>query len=289
VTKVFLSPVGFTVASFTVLGFSLMAGSMPGEYADDSPNDVSPAYADIVRAGSSLDDTNLTAYFYLRELPPGLPIDRPWVEEGEQEYGWIVEIDVDANPHTGSELGAEYSLALLRFRFLNTPIDPLSDTNNLQSDATNAPIDTNYFQANVWRYETEGRGWTNISDASLVVSDSGPDKRIELTGGIPDITASSRLYFLTWDTQQTGAVEDGTDSNAAYLMSRLSVTPTISSNRVYLDFRSVVPTVSYFVEASNDLLQWSSAGTAVQPTSQLRWDGGETGGVRKRFYRIRIP
>jgi len=283
------SAAGVAAAVVAALSFSLHAGSVPNEYAADAANDVSSAYADIVGAQSSLADNTLTARFYLRELPPELLIDRPWVAENEQEYGWIVEIDADANPHTGSELGAEYSLALLRFRSLNALVDSPGDSSSLQSAATNAPIDTNYFQANVWRYEAEGRGWTNISDASLVVSGVGTNEHIELTGDIPDITTNSRLYFLSWDTEQTGTLEDGMDSNAGYLVSRLSAVPTVSSNRVYLDFRSVIPTVSYTVESSENLLQWSSSGTFAQPSSEVRWDGGVVGTARKRFYRVRFP
>lgn len=104
------------------------------------------------------------------------------------EYVWAVGIDVDNNPLTGSPgfflgKGAEYMLSAIHG--VVTPNNPISLP---IADGVDVYVD---------RYNSSNGRFEHYADATIVVDDQG--NTLTLTGDIPGISGSSKLFFQTID------------------------------------------------------------------------------------------
>ena len=78
-----------------------------GQSASDLASHGLPAFIDILRVDSNLEDNTLTAVFYLRNIPQEFSIDRQRASDKHQDYGWFVDIDIHG---IVKDVYADYSL-----------------------------------------------------------------------------------------------------------------------------------------------------------------------------------
>ena len=184
----------------------------PGGIISDPANDVSPAHIDVTSLNTTLNGETLQAIFHIRDVPPQLTFYRVGISLGYIEYEWSVLVDVDNNPQTGMEgtyKGAEYFLWAMHY--IDKQSSPVTDSIG------------NVVIRGVWK-STSPYSWQSFGPAALTVNSQSDT--ITLSGVIPGITSSSRIFFYTYDYNPGGA--DQFDQSSCSVMKYTSSPETHS-------------------------------------------------------------
>ena len=164
-----------------------------GQSASDLASDGLPAFIDILRVDSNLEDNTLTAVFYLRNIPQEFSIDRQRASDKHQDYGWFVDIDIHG---IVKDVYADYSLFDYTLR-----ADNFAGKTNVDSSRTTRPFE-DVLNPMLLEFEyNSGKDELSVNhlngNARLHVSHE--DNTLTLTSQIPGITPESTLLFWTFD------------------------------------------------------------------------------------------
>ena len=161
----------------------------PNASVGDREDEDIPAHLDLLNVSSTLDGTELTVVFTVRDIPEEITINDENLKEGYYEIAWGVAIDADNNPDTGGKgflretgYGYEYALQGFNIKFGNQQSGKLQDLikgNNVK----------------VWQLNEDNSSRT-IGNATIDVNEE--EKTITLKGNIDGITEDSHLHFFTF-------------------------------------------------------------------------------------------
>ena len=165
----------------------------PGKTMFDPAGDVQMAHIDVTALHSALGGETLQVTFHLRDVPSTLTFNRVGVPKNYSEYFWIVYVDVDNDPQTGSDdfEGAEYLLGAMYF--VSQPDSP-----------TVQPIEDKV-QVYILEYNPANGYWYSLPAGTLDV-DTQSDT-MTLYGDIPGISSGARLFFVASDYNPGGGQE----------------------------------------------------------------------------------
>ncbi|MCK5667382.1 MAG: hypothetical protein KAI17_28035, partial [Thiotrichaceae bacterium] len=140
---------------------------------------------DMLSVSTALDGITLTAVFTLRDIPDVITINADFVREKCPDQGWVVYIDTDNNPDTGSvysrgSVGHEYSLQ--------------ASNSNHEAERSGSIEDLFRDETYVWIHSNRG-SYSGDSGRTIVDQEA---KTITLIGDIEGITPESRLHFYTY-------------------------------------------------------------------------------------------
>jgi hypothetical protein len=157
----------------------------------DPKNDAELAHVDVEGLGYEISGETLRVTLLIRDVPSELNFNRVGVPKDRMEYGWIVYVDVDSNPATGSSggpvrAGADYAIGATYFVW---------DTGTIVTDAI-----TDVVQTDVTKLD--GLGFSRVTEAVLQVNSEA--ETMVLIGEIPGLVSTSRVFFYTYDYNPGG-------------------------------------------------------------------------------------
>lgn len=164
----------------------------PGAVTSDPSGDVSAAHIDVISLASSIAGNRLQATFTLRDIPAQLTFNRIGVPIYEFEYWWGVFVDADNNLQTGDYRpyyhGADHAILLQRVATGGSPYNGSLGSETL-------PV--------VYTWDPNYMDWVMIDAGTSSVSASA--NTISLSGELSGLNAASRVFFLTFDYNPSGA------------------------------------------------------------------------------------
>lgn len=175
----------------------------PGGTVTDPAGDVPFPYIDVVLMHTTLTGESLQGQLTFVDLPSELTFNRVGVPSGYAEYMWEIWVDVDDNTQTGCTWpgleGAEYAITAAHFVF--TPDSPVTQ-----------PIEEGV-ETIVYQWNPVSGSMRYLSDA--IISVNANNEVMTLTGNIPGILSTSRVFFDTYDSNPGGSPEEDESSCAA--------------------------------------------------------------------------
>lgn len=161
----------------------------PNASVGDGEDEDIPAHLDLLNVSTTLEGTELTVIFTVRDIPDEVTINDESLDKGYYEIAWGVAIDADSDPDTGGSgflretgYGYDYALQGFNIKFGEQQSGKLQDLikgNNVK----------------VWQLNEDNSSRT-IGDATIDVDDVA--KTITLKGSIDGMTEASYLHFFTF-------------------------------------------------------------------------------------------
>lgn len=174
----------------------------PGETISDISGDIAGPYLDIISVQTSLVGEQLTATFFLRDVPETLEFNKAGNSKNTIEYSWSIYIDSDNDLNSGFSFvspttpkGADYFLT----------VNHVVDDNPTQTLPINSGM-----SGLIMQYSAQEKLFHGYANSATFSFDSSANKII-LSATVPGITSASRLSYASSGYSNGGSAYDTCD------------------------------------------------------------------------------